>query len=98
MNAMAPSFIPRDNNKSKIAPPATLTQSHSSPPFSVSQEVVSDNGDENAMSRSSSGGLKIGGRIIAFGDFPEPVDLVLARERAEKQRADRIVFDKGGFR
>jgi hypothetical protein len=40
----------------------------------------------------------VGNRMIAFGDFPEPVDFVLARERVERQRADRRAFEEGLFR
>jgi hypothetical protein len=40
------------------------------------------------MSPSSSGGVRIGRRMIGFGDFPESVDLDLARQRADRQRAD----------
>ena len=34
------------------------------------------------MSRSSSGGVKMGGQIIEFGDFPEKIDVDVVRERA----------------
>ncbi len=30
---------------------------------------------------SGSGGVRVGGKMIEFGDYPEPVDLQLARER-----------------
>jgi hypothetical protein len=36
------------------------------------------------MGRTISGGMKIGRRVIEFGDFPEPVDADLARERVER--------------
>jgi hypothetical protein len=40
------------------------------------------------MSPSSSGGVRIGRRMIGFGDFPDPVDLDLARQRVERQRSE----------
>jgi hypothetical protein len=40
------------------------------------------------MSPSSSGGVRIGRRMIGFGDFPEAVDLDLARQRVERQRSE----------
>lgn len=46
------------------------------------------------MTRSSSGGVKIGKQIIEFGDFPEKIDVDVVRERAwrrllEKEREER---------
>lgn len=38
------------------------------------------------MGRAASGGMVVGRRVIEFGDFPEPVDYDLARERAERGR------------
>lgn len=38
------------------------------------------------MERMGSGGLRVGDTIIAFGDFPEPVDVSAARSRAETYR------------
>ena len=35
------------------------------------------------MGRRPSGGLRVGTHLIEFGDFGEPVDLELARERAD---------------
>ena len=46
----------------------------------------------------NSAGFRIGRRLIGFGDFPELVDYDLARERAERQRADRRTFEDGRFR
>lgn len=47
------------------------------------------------MTRSSSGGVKIGKQIIEFGDFPEKIDVDVVRERAwrrllEKEREERV--------
>ena len=41
------------------------------------------------MGRTSSGGLRVGRRLIEFGDFPEPVDFDLARERADRNWLER---------
>ena len=38
------------------------------------------------MERSGSGGVKVGGRVIEFGDFPEGVKVEEARERAKVLR------------
>lgn len=39
------------------------------------------------MARPGSGGVRVGQSVIQFGDFPEPVELREARERAERVRA-----------
>ena len=39
--------------------------------------------------RSGSGGVKIGRRVIEFGDFPEPVDFEAARERVVRSWGER---------
>lgn len=49
-----------------------------------------------AMSSSPPGGLIMGGRLIEFGDFPDPLDTDLARERAERLRAEADT-DKKAF-
>lgn len=41
------------------------------------------------MGRTTSGGLRVGRRLIEFGDFPEPVDFDLARERADRGWLER---------
>ena len=38
------------------------------------------------MERSGSGGVKVGGKVIEFGDFPEGVLVEEARERARVLR------------
>jgi hypothetical protein len=38
------------------------------------------------MERSGSGGVKVGDRVIEFGDFPEGVKIEEARERAKVLR------------
>lgn len=39
------------------------------------------------MARSGSGGVRVGKYVIEFGDFPEPVHVREARERAAQARA-----------
>jgi hypothetical protein len=43
------------------------------------------------MERSQSGGIRVGGgrRFIEFGDYPEPVDYELARERVLRSWGER---------
>lgn len=46
------------------------------------------------MGRSGSGGMKVGGKMIEFGDFPEKVDADAARQRvlkswSEKEKKER---------
>ena len=41
------------------------------------------------MGRTMSGGMRVGRRVIEFGDFPEPVDADLARERVERSWEER---------
>lgn len=38
---------------------------------------------------SGSGGVVMGGTLIEFGDYPQPVDYVLARERVLKSWSER---------
>jgi len=38
------------------------------------------------MERTTSGGMRVGKKVIEFGDFPEPVDWEVARQRAERGR------------
>ena len=52
------------------------------------------------MSRSSSGGVKINGQIIEFGDFPEKIDVDVLRERAwrrlkELERLEKERLERG---
>ena len=47
------------------------------------------------MARSGSGGVRVGQYVIEFGDFPEPVGVRDARERAERARAALGVNGKG---
>jgi hypothetical protein len=49
-------------------------------------------------SPTNSGGVRVGRRLIGFGDFPEMVDFDLARERAERQRADRRALEESRLR
>lgn len=51
-------------------------------------------GGSHGSNGSASGGVKVRGRVIEFGDYPEPVDLETARERVvrswrERERAAR---------
>lgn len=50
-------------------------------------------GDENAsgeeMIRTGSGGIRVGNSFIAFGDFPEMVDVQAARRRVEDARLSK---------
>jgi hypothetical protein len=46
------------------------------------------------MGRSGSGGVRVGRRVIGFGDS-EPVDFEAARERAERGR-ERIGIGREG--
>jgi hypothetical protein len=39
------------------------------------------------MARSGSGGVRVGRQVIEFGDFPEPVEVMEARDRADRARA-----------
>jgi hypothetical protein len=39
------------------------------------------------MARAGSGGVRVGPYMIEFGDFPEPVEVREARERADRARA-----------
>jgi hypothetical protein len=41
------------------------------------------------MGCTISGGMRVGRRLIEFGDFPEPVDFDLARERADRGWLER---------
>ena len=50
------------------------------------------------MGRTSSGGLRVGRRLIEFGDFPEPVDFDVARERADQAWLERERERAGNFR
>lgn len=79
-------------------PPHTTPQSfHSVPspsdrPHSKSNASVKSGGEE--MGRSGSGGVKVGGKMIEFGDFPEKVDADAARQRvlkswSEKEKKER---------
>jgi hypothetical protein len=38
------------------------------------------------MARSGSGGVRVGQYVIEFGDYPDPVEVRQARERAERAR------------
>lgn len=50
------------------------------------------------MGRTTSGGIRVGRRLIEFGDFPEPVDFDLARERAERVWLERESAREESFR
>jgi hypothetical protein len=50
------------------------------------------------MGRTTSGGMRVGRRLIEFGDFPEPVDFDLARERAERVWLEREREREESFR
>lgn len=50
------------------------------------------------MGRTTSGGMRVGRRLIEFGDFPEPVDFELARERAEMVWLEREREREESFR
>lgn len=39
------------------------------------------------MARTGSGGVRVGQYVIEFGDFPEPVEVRQARDRADRARA-----------
>ena len=41
------------------------------------------------MGRTTSGGVRVGRRLIEFGDFGEPVDYDLARERVDRAWLER---------
>lgn len=64
--------------------------SQSSPIPQVSRFPV---GDENAsgeeMIRTGSGGIRVGNSFIAFGDFPEMIDVQAARRRVEDARLSK---------
>jgi hypothetical protein len=50
------------------------------------------NGEGERMERSESagsGGMVVGRRLIEFGDYPEPVDYELARERVVRSWGER---------
>lgn len=70
----APSFAPLSAPMS----PSTLLSSRSNP------EALQTNMARTTS--SGSGGVRVGERVIEFGDFPEPVALVEARERAQRGR------------
>jgi hypothetical protein len=38
------------------------------------------------MTRSGSGGVRVGRQVIGFGDFPDTVEVSEARERADRAR------------
>jgi hypothetical protein len=38
------------------------------------------------MTRSGSGGVRVGRQVIGFGDFPDTVEVSEARERADRVR------------
>ena len=41
------------------------------------------------MERSGSGGVRVGRRVIEFGDFPEGVEVEAARERVVRSWGER---------
>ena len=68
-------------------PPGNTPASYASPDFNVEHERERE-GERggNRERRRSSAGMKVGGRVIEFGDFPEGVRVNEARERAEMLR------------
>jgi hypothetical protein len=87
-NPKAPIFLPRTQSQppgpSRHAPPSPLSAPRTSPPYPEYRQQPSS----RPMSPSSSGGVRIGRRMIGFGDFPEVIDLDLARQRVERQRSE----------
>jgi hypothetical protein len=48
-------------------------------------------------SHTVAGGVRVGSRVIGFGDFPELVEVELARERVERQRAEQDMRGRKGM-
>jgi hypothetical protein len=46
------------------------------------------------MARSGSGGVRVGQYVIEFGDYPDPVEVRQARERAERARVRLGINDR----
>ncbi|RDW84939.1 hypothetical protein BP6252_02529 [Coleophoma cylindrospora] len=80
-NPQAPSFSPRSSYGPYDSPPQP------SAPYPTPEMNQSEGGED--MSRSGSGGLRVGNRVIEFGDFPDAIDLALARERVRETWAAR---------
>jgi hypothetical protein len=88
-NPTAPIFLPRTQSQppgpSRQMPPSPLSAPRTSPPY---PEYLQQASSRPMSPSSSSGGVRIGRRMIGFGDFPDPVDLDLARQRVERQRSE----------
>jgi hypothetical protein len=84
---------------SEIIPNA---QSPGMPPRpSTGQGMHAERQEVPDMARTGSGGIKIvgGNRYIDYGDFPEPVDWDISRDRAERGgMTDRRAYDDNSFR
>jgi hypothetical protein len=103
-NPTAPEFLPR--TQSQPLPPSPMRRLS---PLSF-EHHGNDYRDEAAYaakqsqksrtmappSHTAPGGVRIGSRVIGFGDFPELVEIELARERAERQRAERDLRGHNG--
>jgi hypothetical protein len=65
--------------------PSPLPPSNT-PEYERGRDVLRDDREGERMERSGSGGVKVGGKVIEFGDFPEGVLVEEARERARVLR------------
>lgn len=75
--------------QNSFSSPPPNTHSYSTP-RSFNAEFEQTRYQAPEMGRSGSGGVKVGnGRVIEFGDFPEPVDMREARERVERTWVQR---------
>jgi len=90
-----PSPLPLSSHHTSPRAEASHHSHHSTPiqphshPHSPDVNVNVNQPPASGRPRTMSGGMKIGnGRVIEFGDFPEPVDLLMARERAERGRME----------
>jgi hypothetical protein len=101
-NPTAPIFLPRTQSQPPIGPsrfpPPSPNSSKNTPYHQDPHQNHTGGINSTPMSPTNSGGVRIGRRLIGFGDFPEMVDSDLARERAERQRADRKAFGDDRFR
>src|SRR5436190_3178758 len=92
-NPTTPIFLPHTQSQPPVGLSGLLSPSPSSSRSpSHLQDSFHNQINSGPISPTNSGGVRIGRRLIGFGDFPELVDYDLARERAERQRAERTAF------
>ncbi|TAQ89882.1 hypothetical protein B7494_g1819 [Chlorociboria aeruginascens] len=90
-NPAAPSFTPSPSYYSANLPPAPANSiiSNQSPRQPATPKSTPESYQAPDMGRTLSGGLKVGKRLIEFGDIGDPIDYEIARERTERLWLER---------